>query len=285
MAYVFASAFTQSVDYTFPYSVTDSDGYGLVMGWWWATSSGTNRTLWRWNRSNGVEVGRTDNAVASTLNVYHDTTGTNGEHNFTNAITTGRWLFIAHFGRWNTVGADNRFSSSYVWVGDTTNSPKSTGPSENISPSISTVGTGSVVTGTFGCIGESNVNGYGWTGYACDVVYYIAKSSDNNNNIFGITPQSSPDAENRTRILNEFVLPHWRGQQMHPDLRRVPSGEGFIMNIPLFNNTRIIGLTGGTLNGFATASGPTVTSAQRNPRPVKSDLYPPLQTRRSGRLR
>lgn len=278
MAYTFQQAGTDNISFTLPVATWGSDAIGLVTGWYWITTLADNATYWH----AGTDANILRMVSATKVSVIYDA-GTNGHYDFDNALSSGEWVFIATLLRVSSSTLDY----SAIWVGDVNNPPQ-----EQVDDGSPYQGVAPAVTGTVGRVGGNGggSNGYSFSGDAADVSFFVSRTNSTAN-LFGQAPSQAFDNEGKTRILNEFVMPIWRGDYasaLHPDKRRTAvtgTGEqdGFLVHLPLRNNTQVVGRVGTTLNGQATNSGATVSTTRTSPRQSPMDLYPPHATRISGR--
>lgn len=275
MSYAFDYTNGTEVSFTLPTSMFSSNCIALICGWWWASSLTANQTLL--NAGTTANILRADDTVTSQLNIYLDTNTTNGRDIASNVLSTGKWLFIGVSYRVYDQAGTNLELDSQVFLGDTTNPPVP------MTTSLAVAATGTIVTGTAGTISAATAN-QGWEGWAADVSFFISKTNSNLN-AFGVDPSSSSISSER--VLSEYFMPIWRGQWdqcWHPSKRGIMGSDGFLLNMPLKNNARAIGLLGTTLNGVGVDNA-QVSALTDNPRSHVRDLYPPLPNRANRRMR
>jgi hypothetical protein len=276
MSYAFDYASGQNISFTLPTSVFDDFSTSVICGWWYATTLSANQTLY--NAGTTVHMARVNSTTTTTLNVYLDTTGTNGIDQTASALSTGKWLFIGIVFRVWDQGGGNVELDSRTFVGDTTSPPVP------LTTSTTTSASGTVVTGTAGTISDASLN-EGWEGWAADVSFFTSKTASNLN-VLGVDPTIGGIGVERA--MNEFFMPIWRGQwdwAWHPSKRGTVGSNGFLLNMPLQNGARSVGLMGTTLNGSGTVNSAVVGVSQVNPRSHVRDLYPPLPNRTNRRMR
>lgn len=275
MSYAFDYASGTNISFTLPTSVFDDHAIAIICGWWYASSLTANQTLY--NAGTTVHIARVD-TVTSTLEVLLDTSGTNGTDQTANALSTGKWLFIGIAFRVWDQGSGNVELDSRTYIGDTTSPPVPLTTSTTVSAS------GTVVTGTAGTISDASLN-EGWEGWAADVSFFTSKTASNLN-VLGADP--TVDGISVERAMNEFFMPIWRGQwdwAWHPSKRGTMGSNGFLLNMPLQDGARSVGLMGTTINGLGTVNSAVLGVSQVNPRSHIRDLYPPLPNRANRRMR
>lgn len=277
MAYVFQQSSTDNISFTLPVSMWGSDSIGLITGWYWLTAAALNATFWHAGTdANAARI----MSVTTNLRVYSDTNATNGYADFGSSISTGKWMFLAVCMRIS----GSLLGNGVLWLGDVNTPP------QDVGGGVANTGSGTAVTGTNARIGSDVSLGYSFDGYAADVSVFVSKTNSNAN-FFGHSPATAFNTATETRILNEFVMPIWRGDYasaFHPDKRRTAvvgtaEQDGFLVHMPLRNNTQSVGRLGTTPNGQGTNTGATVATLQTSPRNSPMDLYPPHTTRITGR--